>query len=531
MTDADRASLIALETLRRQVGGLPGEFYRLWQDIKVLDKASGDAPAPTRGLADRTSIRLDGFDTMLANMHNRLAVQGWPKIMQLVNMLLVHVQQRASGALGAGGPGALGAGGGGRPPRALGAYDGRYDSSRVDRQGTDRAWLDIARLRILALRRAAGRATSSAFRRATTAAGRATAPVKSLWSRVKNSRWGTRVGYRFNLEKNSKGAAAIGRGAKAVASGVGGAAKGVGGALMAAMSPFMLKLIAVLGPLALLAAVLSSASSGFSLVTTSVKLLAMTLGPILLPFMVLLATGIASMSDIIWNKMMPQLEKWFTLILVSGIPALERFLLKVEALATAIEWVVNKIPGAGAITQHAAPGGSASPSSFLDSVMGFGADSLIKGGGVTAAETIMMSLFGRKTPPSDPRPDSTTSGARAARGDVSAAAGAAGAAGAARGGSNAAPGAPGGISTTDDRMNLIKSNMNMVLAEMKFQQGPRASFSGLRQASSNAQMAALNKSPFEAQMLARMTEIIARMDRSIGNATQNIPTPRHEGAK
>jgi hypothetical protein len=75
---------------------------------------------------------------------------------------------------------------------------------------------------------------------------------------------------------------------------------------------------------------------------------------------------------------------------------------------------------------------------------------------------------------------------------------------------------------------LIRRNMQDTLKELQMSMGPKASYQGIAQASKSAQLAALNQSPFEAKMLAKMQEVIGALTRTADNTTRQ-PSPRHNG--
>jgi hypothetical protein len=361
----DRATLLALELIRRQLGGLPGELARAMADV---DAAERDAPAPSASKPSNTApahARIDGFDTTLANSANRLAVQGWPKVIQLVNLLLQHVTQRA--LAGGAGPRAIAGPRAGIPLDASGTAAARAAAaSAAAKPKDDRAYLDKAAdaMRTAAhkaadalvkLRTAVGNRTSKAFGAATSYVGR---NARRLAGKASNAWQNSRPGRAYLREWNShtargmragaaRGAKAIGRGAaagaKAVGRGAAAGAKGVGSVLTAAISPFAVKLMAVLGPMALLAATLSQATSGFQLVISSTKLLASSLAPILLPFAFMLAVALASLSDVIWAELAPNLQNWYRIVVGELIPRTQELITNFKDLVTVpYGWVGRK---------------------------------------------------------------------------------------------------------------------------------------------------------------------------------------------
>lgn len=165
------------------------------------------------------------------------------------------------------------------------------------------------------------------------------------------------MGSRFSASArrfNKAGAA----GAKAAGGAMGG--KGMGGGPWGVVLGVVLGLFEKLpNPLRLFTDMLNSSASGMGLLSKGMKLLAAVFAPILLPITVLLAAALLGMSDMLWDRMMPVLKGWFTLMMEVGIPVLKIFF---DAIAFVSDWyvkianaqvdvynalidLVNKIPG------------------------------------------------------------------------------------------------------------------------------------------------------------------------------------------
>jgi len=93
-----------------------------------------------------------------------------------------------------------------------------------------------------------------------------------------------------------------------------GAAGGRGGALggiLGLIGPVVTKFAAILGPAALLAQMMQAQISGFGVLTSSVKVLATSLAPVLLPATVLLSTALLAISEIITEELAPVMQIGF----------------------------------------------------------------------------------------------------------------------------------------------------------------------------------------------------------------------------
>lgn len=95
------------------------------------------------------------------------------------------------------------------------------------------------------------------------------------------------------------------------------------------------KVMAFIAPLVAVGTVLAQTISGFSMITTAVKVLATTLAPLLLPVFVLLAAAIVAVSDELWEGIKNVLPAWYGWIMQHGIPA---FVALVGAVRAVIDW-------------------------------------------------------------------------------------------------------------------------------------------------------------------------------------------------
>ncbi len=85
------------------------------------------------------------------------------------------------------------------------------------------------------------------------------------------------------------------------------------------------KFAVVFGPLIALSTVLGQTNSGFGVFQKTLQVFAATLAPILLPVFALLGAAVLTVSDKIWQELLPKLGDWYKWILDVGIPALEKF--------------------------------------------------------------------------------------------------------------------------------------------------------------------------------------------------------------
>lgn len=243
----------------------------------------------------------------------------------------------------------------------------------------------------------------------------------------------------------------------------------------------MIALGAALTPLAMAATVINSTLSGFQLVTASIKVFAATVAPVLMPFFFLLAAGLTYLSDKIWQDIAPALQSWYQTIITHLAPAVATIIDAFTAAARAINALFGSSPHK--IEKQAAD---------LEEMMTRGLQPLLTGAGnFTGSKGAGGSFDG--PPPSS----------------IELIAG--GVAKAVFGG-----GGGGG----NNPLSGFGAAMKDVLKEFQSQMGPRASFSGLAQASRNAQLAALNSSPFEVKVLERMQHVINSLSKVIDNTAQ-----------
>lgn len=236
--------------------------------------------------------------------------------------------------------------------------------------------------------------------------------------------------------------------------------------LKAAAAP----LVALLSPMSILAQIVTSSASGFQVLASAVKLFVATIGPILLPFFAVLAAGLVQLSDTIWEDIAPELEGFYEIVVGSFLPAM-------LALVESLKWAHDQITD---VFEALDPFSDSYTPDELKAMAGGGTPGT--GKGQLAKDTGSSGYDG----------GDYGSGGFTGSGGTSDHAGA--------GGSGGAAGGKGGA-------------FGDVLRELRASIGPKASFASLAQVSRNAQLAALNQSPFEQKMLERMTKAVEALER------------------
>lgn len=84
------------------------------------------------------------------------------------------------------------------------------------------------------------------------------------------------------------------------------------------------KLLAILGPAALLATALGSQASGVSVFMGAIKVVGNVLGSTLYPIIALGAAVVLSLSDVIRDALLPNLEAWYSAVINNGLSAIEQ---------------------------------------------------------------------------------------------------------------------------------------------------------------------------------------------------------------
>lgn len=266
---------------------------------------------------------------------------------------------------------------------------------------------------------------------------------------------------------------------------------------------FLGKLTAVLAPLTTLATVLSQSTSGLGLFLSAVNVLAATLAPVLLPVFLVLGAAVLAISAMLWTRLKPALGDIYVWIVQSAIPAFRSF----------VEWLEKA---------------------------GVAIDEFIEG--------LMMELVLLQKHPFDPEKRNELREAAKEFKELKA--------------FNAAQGnkfdlndpdqrAQAGIAMLREKLNGMefdprkiadrrapnkpglggeaerefKRGLLDMIAQFKFEQGSKASFTGLSAASREAQLAAIGTSPMERRMMEIKTDIINALGKIEGAVKLNKPEP------
>lgn len=280
--------------------------------------------------------------------------------------------------------------------------------------------------------------------------------------------------------------------------------KGVLGSVFAGvMSGFTSKLILILAPLTAFATILNASTSGFKIFLSAINVFAATLGPILLPFFILLSAALLTASGYIWDALLPALKDFYTLIIIGGINAMQNF---INWLGKAIEGLSEFADELGDAADDISDDWAFAIATIIDFFTGdnLAANLPPRKNGAGLAEGIRWIPFGGQMPPAA---DGDGAGRAKGGGGFGVDAGDAKDRGR-KDGKNEQGTQKDGKSFIEN----FKDNIKLSIQEFKFQNQPKASFSGLVQASRNAQLAAVNVSPFEKVMETRMQQVITILD-------------------
>lgn len=312
------------------------------------------------------------------------------------------------------------------------------------------------------------------------------------------------AGVAGGTQSDERKATMIGRAVAAAMSRLQGGAKNVG---TAAALPFT-QLAALLGPIAVVSQIMASNASGFQVVGSAFRVLASAVAPILLPFMLLFATMLITVSDIIWAQLRPALEEFYIWIFARGVPAIVSF---VEAIQEAARWVTRQYQYLRDLEAYqrnkklnaSGTGGRGDPA--FDEALA-----------ARVAATKNIPLVGARE--GDKSAEADAKAYRVTAGDMLAAF---------LNGKSSRPPEEGGTKTTGGGIAaLVGKNLRETIQEFKRSVGPQASFTSFSERSRQAQLAALNASPFETKMLDRMQDVLAAIDRAAATVL-GPPVPAH----
>ena len=138
-----------------------------------------------------------------------------------------------------------------------------------------------------------------------------------------------------------------GAGAPAGAKGEPAAAGGGTAAVVQVLRSFVTTFAVMLGPVAVLSAIIGSELSGVRVLASALNLFASSVAPILMPVMFTLAVGLAAASDMIFSRLKPALENFFRVIIDNLLPSLQVLADMAAAVAQAFAWVAKNVGGKG----------------------------------------------------------------------------------------------------------------------------------------------------------------------------------------
>jgi hypothetical protein len=284
-------------------------------------------------------------------------------------------------------------------------------------------------------------------------------------------------------------------------------AGGIGGVIQGALRP----LAAALLPIASFAAILGQSTSGLRLFVQAVGILGATLAPVLLPVFVLLAAVALSVADIIWEKLEPALKDFYVAVLTTAVPAIASFVQALtdhgHVIGQAGDFILNAAKFAAAhIAQFAAMALQKVDKDHALLLWAF-AQKLFGEIAGKEKEKRDADAARRKANEQDliKRGIMAPPGAGAVIGGIGAVPGI----GMERRGGQAGGGQAGGFA------GKLVQRLKDVMQQLSMDNLSKASITGLVEASKQAQVAFLNQTPFEAELLKRMQAVINIMQEAI----------------
>lgn len=327
-------------------------------------------------------------------------------------------------------------------------------------------------------------------------------------------------------------------------------------ALTRVFSVFSVKLLAIFGPLVALGTVLSQTSSGVGVFQKSIQVLGASIAPLLLPVFVMLAAAILTVSDNVWNQLLPNLKKWYSYILDEGLPNLIKF---VDAVRDATGWLIKfakdpykegndaikDVPGFREL-QPAGRwlGGQMLPDWLKERtkdngevIPGIPQDQIGKRDRSPFSDARRRELlklnpnyFGA---PQDANAPGTPSGGGFFGGGMGFGLGAIGKALRGAGGVGAAAEPPPAEPKSNTRADMLR-NMNLVMQSLRMGMGSQASIGGVADLQNKAQMAAIQQDPLQQKVLQRTLTAFDEMIKALSEIEKNTekkPAPNHPGRK
>lgn len=325
----------------------------------------------------------------------------------------------------------------------------------------------------------------------------------------------------------------------------------------------------VFGPLIALGTILSSATSGFQLFTGAIRIAATAASAVLLPIFVVFAAGLLTFVDMLTNpEMMENLKSYFEIIISTAIELADQIKLTTQdfrelALALRIVWGwitgknMDKEKGASDDLQKEKDAeekrifgeARATKKKFneenpdLVGAKQVGDKVQVKDGNggfrdATDAEREKVMAFNNKLEElnqefisiparfaeiaNNRRQGLNDDGTRKGDAAVGAAAGGGGVGAVAQGGA-----AKGGAGANKDKAfgGVFREQMKLVAQELQVSTAPKAQQFSLAAVSRQAQLAALNQSPYEAKMLDLTQKIVGELGKVANKLADQGPAP------
>jgi hypothetical protein len=273
---------------------------------------------------------------------------------------------------------------------------------------------------------------------------------------------------------------------------------------------------AILGPLAAFGRLLAAPTSGMSVFSRALSLLAASIAPILLPAIFLLTVGLAASSEVIFSKLMPALEGFYRLILSSGIPTVLQFVETVGRATSALVALADSKVGKAVMSGDSGGGMFGGFNRTLDRLgylTGLSSDDPDKGRSTLGSLEAGADDFMRMMP-----------GGSRLVGLKNWAASQLGGNGLVGGGDATGGGTAAGLSS-----GAVGRARADTLRELMLSMGPKASSGSVSSVWSRAQMASLNQSPFERRMLDMMSTVVGAISRADGTPGTGRFTERMPG--
>lgn len=262
-------------------------------------------------------------------------------------------------------------------------------------------------------------------------------------------------------------------------------------------------LLKTLIPISIAAAVLGSATSGMSTFLASFKVLGTVVGTLLTPAFIVGGAALLSFADILTDTILPNLEKWYETFITTSLSAVNWLQKAVIDFVNEVLKLIPKIQEVGASILEFAANTTYSFASLLkmaDAVLGKNkaedvarTDKIVKTADLlSVAAATMRTDLANKEPKNVPFKDVF----EALNIPVV----------------NGVPQIPQ-FGANEGIAGRMPANIQKMIQQFKFDNAPQPQSMGLAQAAQNAQLAALNVSPFERDMLKLVSEVIEALDR------------------